>query len=36
MKITKDQLEELNKKGKVEVWTGMEGSEHWEVIEVER
>jgi len=34
MKITKEELEELNEKGRAEIWTGMSGSENWVTIEV--
>jgi len=36
MKITKQELEELNKKGKVEVRLMMCGKEYWDTIEVEK
>ena len=36
MKLTKEQLEELNKKGKVEVRCQRGVKEYWEYIEVEK
>ena len=37
MKITKFELKELNEKGRVEIWLNYpEGTEHYEIIEVEQ
>jgi len=34
MKITKSQLKELNKKGRVEIWNTQGSCEFWDTIEV--
>jgi len=35
MKITKEELKELNEKGSVEIWINKpEGAEHYQIIEV--
>jgi len=36
MKITKEELKELNEKGEVEVWTTFGVKEFWDKIEVEK
>jgi len=34
MKITKEELKELNEKGEVEVWTRVGATQFWDKIEV--